>query len=280
MTTLVEDYLSIYATPEQKELFMEACRVLKEAGITDHESVLTQEIEIGDNLGNNLYAEWVLQYMIPLYKSVILQFGVRLNEDTLELRPLVKLLTGLMTLDNWSDREALYNLCDHMDGPENGLAEMIAMTTDAQAEEMLMLIDEVSPALMKRVAEVNQPEADVEEPNDHAAIKRRLLGTIPFIPETERTLLQRYLESSGRLGSRFAGIVNQFAEEIRELAKSPKVVVNEVFTLALASDIPTNELALRTMNIVDQLDFDVGMIPRLSQQAQYLEQKAGEHAEA
>lgn len=276
MTTLVEEYLSIYATPEQKELFLEACRVLKEAGITDHESVLTQEIEIGDNLGNNLYAEWVLQYMVPLYKSVIVQFGIRLNDDTLDLRLLVALLKGLLCLDNWSDHEALYELCDHSEGPESGLAEMVALTTDVLAEDILGLLDVVDPALMERIAEINRPEEDLpEEPSTSVG---RVTAVFPFIPETERTLCAQYLDNQGRVGAPFIGVVNQFESEIQALAQKPRELVHELMAFALISSTPNHELALRVMNIVDQLDLDVGLIPRLTQQAQYLEQKATEHA--
>ena len=254
----LETYLELYATPEQSAMIMSACTALTDAGFTDHAAVISQEIEIADNLDDDFLVGLVNGYLLPLYRMQLQAFGIGLSVDA-DLVHATAVFQAVMLLDNWADNDALLDAVSADLEPAEALADLLAVTGGFQSEYYLNVLDTVSPDLIERITQLaEETAANSAEPASLVVglteTLQRCRQVMALLRPDQYSLLTAYLNEGGKLGLA-PRMLNLFYQDLIAIT-DPLKAAYEILALAATTQIETIHLAHLTMHLLEQLDFD------------------------
>lgn len=254
-------YLDMYASPDQKSVLMHACQVLADAGYTEHASVLDQDLVIADQMDQDLYLSLVQNYMVPLYRARLGEFGI-VTSELATLPIMTSILEGIGRLDNWDDPEAIDDAIQGPDGAVASLADALAVVGADSSDVYLEAMDAVSEDLLLRLREILQEQVEaavsidpIEQVEQREACKVRVSAFLTTIPTTGSTLLREYLDGQGRLHESVRNIATQFYDRLRGITAIDQQAL-EIVSLLSASTLPTDQLLPTTMRLLEQLGHD------------------------
>lgn len=265
----LEAYLEASTTPELRDLILDACEVLTNAGVDNHLFLLRNVMGEAENGDFDLVYGGIVGTLVPLLRHNLGEFGIKLVEEV-ELPVLVSMFEALNTIEDWDDPDTLNALSEAPEGNEEALADILEVVGDMTSSDYLMVLESVSEDLMKRIGEITtrynagpQPAVELVE-----RARKRLRELFDKDHYGEDSLFVQRLVDGLRLGLDFHPTVEPLLPQIAEL--EPDAMARELVALAYASSLPTEEVlpALNqlkesfTLSITDLIRLD-GEIKRL-----------------
>lgn len=167
MQEFLEGYLDATVSQELKATILAARDALAKAGQGDVEDALGTVLSQESLSEGSLPIAIIEGILLPKLKECLLQFEVRVNEQT-TLRVATEMLNAILAMDNWDDPERLYTLCDSDESPEEILASLVSEVGVLNEIDVLTVTDTVSPRLIEKLQEILEPtlpppEADEEQ---------------------------------------------------------------------------------------------------------------------
>ena len=258
MFETLSGYLDGRASPEQKALLLNACRILVEAGYDEHVSTLYQNVVTADLADTDIYQTVVEVYMVPLYRRKLAEYGVVTN-DYAQLEILGSIMEGMTRVDNWSDPETLNDMCSNDEGPNEAFAEILGLVGEHTSHDYLAALESVSPDLITRITEITDAAVDQQIQVDPEVLQSarervvaRLRKFLRHIPAQHHTLLDKYLEGRGRVNESVRAVVYPFYDALAAISNLSHVAL-EILALVAATDLPDAELQTATMGLTEQL---------------------------
>lgn len=230
-------YLDGITTPERKLTFQTACRALTHIGVRDHEFWIDQMME-QDDLGDATdFLRAVEDLLNGAIHSVVMQFGVRLDDDC-QMALSTDILTALQAMDNWEDKSALSNLAELDDTPESILSMMLAVTGTHPDTDYIHHLTYVSQALIDRIDQLNASTDESAMPSreEHERAQARLRA---YFTTYSAPILSQAISEMLLIGGDYHGIVSSYEKALQAL--DMEHAINELTGFALASELPNGE---------------------------------------
>ncbi len=174
MFEVLAAHLDVLVPPEQKTLIINACEALVLMGVTRHDDILDNELSVLDSIGNDVVLNMVDNTLIPLYRQTLGEFGVVL-EDDVQLKYLTDILTGLVRIENWDDRQSVCDLCDTDEDADAILSDLLEMVGQYTSADYHSQLHSVKPELIERIVQNCTPVqySELQYPEAIVAIARR-----------------------------------------------------------------------------------------------------------
>lgn len=234
-------YLEGVTTPERKLTFQNACKALTQVGISDHEFWIDQMME-QDDLGDATdFCRDVEDLLNGAIHSVVMQFGVRLDDDCTTAMS-TDILMALQAMDNWEDKSALSDLAEMDDTPESILSMMLAVTGTHHDTDYIHHLTYVSQSLIDRIDQLNvaSDESLMPTREEHERAQTRLRA---YFATYSAPILSQAISEMLLIGGDYHGIVSCYEKSLQGL--DMEQAINELTGFALASELPNGE-SLRT----------------------------------
>lgn len=161
-------YLNSFATPVQKQIYLDACQTLVDHGVTAHVFAIDQDLAVAESLDSDIVFSSMNEILIPLYIEKLGELGLTVVHDA-ELPLLTDMLKGLLLVENYEDKDTLSSLLDCVEGKEAAIADLLALMGSFQSAEYLPILQEASDELIDRLREVVRSEAG-DEPIDQSLV--------------------------------------------------------------------------------------------------------------
>ena len=104
-------YLGSITTPENRQVLMDACRLLEKAGILSHEADVEQILRTADQHENFSNLQDIFALLSEYMESTINQFGLQLTEN-IPVGALNQILDSLLILPDFGDPEAVLRVIE------------------------------------------------------------------------------------------------------------------------------------------------------------------------
>ena len=161
-------YLNSFATPVQKQIYLDACQTLVDHGVTAHVFAIDQDLAVAESLDSDIVFSSMNEILIPLYIEKLGELGLTVVHEA-ELPLLVDTLKGLLLVENYEDKDTLSSILDCVEGKEAAVADILALMGSFQSAEYLPILQEASDELIDRLREVVKSEAG-DEPIDQSLV--------------------------------------------------------------------------------------------------------------
>lgn len=230
-------YLDMVVTPEHKLVLVEAMRSLTRLGLQDHAFFLNEILESQEE-ENDVVIARIDDLLQNAIHDSLRNFGIEIDPTTpLKLR--TDILNGVLSLDDWSDPEAIQQLCDADDEADGILASLLELVTQTSHAEYALYLRRVSPNLIERIDDVHQrylPDAmpSMEEHN------RAKMRTERFLAQQTSPILSQALADMLLFGGDYHALLEPYAESIAALDQ--KEAVQELVGFALVSELADDKL--------------------------------------
>lgn len=249
----LDAYLDLVATPEQKDLCLDACRTLLWVGEERHVEPIDDELVVAGSVEGDPLTNIMQGILLPLYVRVLNEYGVLFTgEITLPIA--VDMLKGLLLLDNYDNPEAILTLCQTDESHEEIFAELLVLGGRYHSDDYLQYIREVSPDLLKRIEDnassVKVPNTSDLEPSaaDVAAARRRL-ESFTANNAVGAAYLKERMDEGMRLGMPLHLTLIGQLDHLHQVAEQkPDDAAVCLVTLLLAATMPRAEME----TVIDQ----------------------------
>lgn len=257
MVEEIEEFLLGVISPELANVYVDAAQVVLDSGISLHIEQLESLIAQEDKLGRDQVVNEISAYLQDLVESTLNQFGVFLSED-FKLKVATGLIRSINTLDNYDDVETIEALCISEESPEERLAALAELTSEYPLEEYLLILERVTPALLKKIVDrVHKPDDSlVDVPPERA---EKILRIKSCIEQLEEPWLIVYMDAGGGLNRNLGSMTNSFRELYDEhyeknplLEKDYDQVGTQLVSFVLASDCSDQELLGACEKVVEE----------------------------
>lgn len=230
-------YLDVTATPEQRAVCLDACRTLAEAGLTDHEFLIDQELAVAESYDGDFLIHLQDELLKPILVNVLREFGVRLSEEA-TLAQFTDVLKALHALDNYEDRQSVLGYCESNDGAEAALADILELLGAYHSTEYLTVLDYVSPSTLERIAEIcSRTDVEILAANMEALAPLQIRVTkylrLPEMQELKDSVFRQALTDGLRLGLSMDLLIAPYRAQLDALP--PPQLLLELVGFALAS---------------------------------------------
>lgn len=252
-------YLDVTATPEQKATCLQACRVLSDAGLSDHEFLIHQELEIADQSSGDFLINLVENILKPTCRNQLKEFGVTVNIEA-SLAQCADVLNGICVLDNYDDLATVYAYCDTVEGPVAALADILPLVGSFKSDDYLTFIDDVTPELIDRIAGMYEDTSEVDPIPEPAAVARARtrFQRLESQPDGMQLLAQQLLNNGGRLGLPFKLLIDSYLTTLAGL-KAGQLAV-ELIALGAISNLEDGELKSTLAKTLDLLGLEMSVV--------------------
>lgn len=234
-------HLEALATPDQRDMLIEAVEVIYQAGYERIDYILDQEMAVQDNLGNDFAFSVADQIVRPTFDLVFSEFGVEVY-NTAPIPLLTRMLQCLHGLDNFDDIDALVNLVQADESPEEILAEIITHTTEGTAEDILEHLAAVRPSLIERMQDILiTAQIEQDDPGQYPDMTLRLQARDrlrQFLSATPTaTWIRTQMEQGLILGLPYPSLFQTYQEHLSGLWDTDmNQTLTDLVCLVLASD--------------------------------------------
>lgn len=226
-------YLDTVVTPERKLVVVEAMRSLTRLGIQDHAFYVNEILESPEEENDVILSRIDVLLQNAIHDS-LRNFGIEIDPTT-PLKMRTDILNGVLSLDDWSDPEAIQQLCDADDEPEGILATLLELVTQTSHAEYVLYLRRVSPAFIERVDDVHHrylPEAmPSTEEHDRAKVR-----TERFLAQQNAPILSQALADLLLFGGDYHALIEPYEAAIAKLDQ--KEAIPELVGFALVSELP------------------------------------------
>lgn len=257
MVEELEDFLSGVVSPELTAVYVDAAKTLVDAGITNHLAQIDLLIDQEDNLGRDQLVNEIDAYLKNAIDASLNQYGVFLNEG-FTLKQASAVLRSINTLDDYDDVETIEAICISEESPEERLAALVELTSEYIVEDILLILDRVNPALLKRLLELVQ---DIDDGLSEMPVERtsKIVRIKSCIKHLKDSWLMEYVDAGGTINRSLADMIVTFRTVFEEkaekdvlLAKNVEEVALQLVSFVLASNVEDEQLMSACETMVEE----------------------------
>lgn len=231
-------YLGSITTPENRQVLMDACRLLEKAGILSHEADVEQILRTADQHENFSNLQDIFALLSEYMESTINQFGLQLTEN-IPVSALNQILDSLLILPDFGDPEAVLRVIEEEISVEEKVCDIFAIVNVLSWSDFAPYIMQVSPSLMARVVEVTDANLLPEEASeDVSKYRERFNAWRDMYPDT---LALTIIREGFRLKTPLTTLVGRFNENLEVLEGQPNALAETIIGLMVVSDLETSE---------------------------------------
>jgi len=227
----IEGFLQTVVSPELTEVYVDAARAVLESGVTTHVVQLEVLIDEEENLGRDQVVNEIDAYLKNVLDSTLNQYGVFLNE-TFGLKQATAIYRSINTLDNFDDVETIESICLSEESPEERLSALVELTSEFTVEDILMQLERVNPALLKRLVETIET---VDDGLSEMPVERtgKILRIKSCTEQLETPWLLEYIDAGGTINRPVKDLMEAFRAIYEERLAKDAMLNHDVAQLAL-----------------------------------------------
>lgn len=230
-------YLDTVVTPERKLVLVEAMRALTRTGLQDHAFHLNQILESQEEQDDVILSR-IDDLLQNLIDDSLLNFGIVIDPDTpLAIR--TAMLNGVLSLDDWSDPEAIQQLCEANDEADGILATLLELVTQISHAEFALYLRRVSPDLIDRIDDVHQRYLPDAMPSAEER-ERAKTRTERFLAQANAPILSQAIADLLLFGGDYHAMLEPYEEQVAALDQAQ--ALPELVGFALASELADEAL--------------------------------------
>jgi hypothetical protein len=235
----LESYLETAASPQLRDLVMDACKTLETAGVDQHLFMLNVVLEQVESTESDILTLGICGTLIPVMTQTLREFGIQLTEDA-DLRVVNSILKGLQAISNWDDPDTLNGLTQAVEGEEAALADILSIVGDLTVGDYMQVLLEVSPDLLDRIAQETDRATFEPQPDSVAvaAAQIRLRTLLPKAQFNEDSIFVYALDNGLRLGLPFELCLAPYLEAL--YSHPIEKLGQELVAFAYASSLTTD----------------------------------------
>lgn len=233
-------YLEAYATPAQKQLYLDACQTLVDHGVTAHVFAIDQDLAVAESLDSDIVFSSMNEILIPLYIEKLGEMGLVVDHEA-PIHLLTDTLRGLLLVENYEDKETLSSMLDCDEGKEAAIADILAAMGQYQSAEYLPIIQDVSDELIARMREVvkSEPTDDQIDHQQVAAIRHRVerFLNLPDIQGHLPILAFSLVRDGLKLGIPHEDLLEGRQEYLDSLKSPEKIAINLLAFILISATV-------------------------------------------
>jgi len=239
-------FLSGVVSPERQDLLLGAALRLTELGLFSHELAITNALDQVQYSDNATTIATIESVIVTTLLDTLYEHGITVTDTPIPV--LLDILNTIYNVDNYGDPIALVDIVNAEESAEETWAEIMSLLTSRPIEESLPYFTSVSPALIQRVGDIVTQAEESLDPNltddgdgeaaDKLAESRARLKT--FTENHSGLLITQNIVNGVGLALPFDSYVEQNREALEGMG--PKELAIELYGMALASDLPSNEI--------------------------------------
>lgn len=264
MQDVLRDYIVDSATPELAQALIEAHTVFDRIDQPEYEGGFEEILMMDDLTDENGTLTAIVNLTTSLQHQILSEHAVSLS-DTADMEMATVFITGILDVETYDNKTQLLQTAS-LDGfPEEVFAEVMALVSKHNAEELLPYIEVVSPTVItaiKDLATEETPLADTEE--ERQAKLDALLSFNHFLHAygNKRLAIAKLLMQGLDVGYPFSVYIGMVGRDLESM--KPEQAAQELVGMALiSSDGRTNPLNVIKQNI-DHYIADVDMITKIN----------------
>lgn len=239
MLDLLKEYLDVNTSPEEANHVAMADRFLERIEDDNYEHVI-EEILMTDQ---EMDSGTVIQTLVAVYRNQLYYFFAQhalIVSDELNLAQLTDLANGIIDLQGHEQLAKLFELSDEEAPATERLCAMLTQTTRFNADELLLMLEDVSDTFLvrlKALTQVEEPDSDEELGNARERLMayRKYMGYLNSAGGVAPRL-EAILRSGGGPGMPFIFYVKLIDGQQPLDTLTPKAVAWELFGAALVSE--------------------------------------------
>ena len=173
MEELILSFLSFHIVPEQQEHVFDSLDVIEQFGYQDTTDYLNNIIQSVESNGYLFVVDEIIALINSRLSAILQSLGITVDEEVNYIQK-KDLIVHLLALDNLDDTEGALEILNSYSDTNEALAELLEYITSIPAEEYLIQLDVVSPAIITKLRELYNTTKDIIVEEDDQA---QLLAT-------------------------------------------------------------------------------------------------------
>lgn len=172
MQDVLRTYLNDAATHEMRDAIVAAHDSLKNMSLPNYEEGFEELLMLDEPTDAGGTLESIVDLTKSLQHEILKQHEIVLNEDA-SLDMLTLFVNGVLDITNYEDKNTIYDTTIMGGLPEEIYAELMAIVTDKDVEDLMINISSVSIALINRIRSMSTSTLIEEENNDDDIIEKQ-----------------------------------------------------------------------------------------------------------
>lgn len=173
MEELILSFLSFHIVPEQQEHVFDSLDVIEQFGYQDTTDYLNNIIQSVESNGYLFVVDEIIALINSRLSAILQSLGITVDEEVNYIQK-KDLIVHLLELENLDDTEGALEILNSYSDTNEALAELLEYITSIPAEEYLIQLDVVSPAIITKLRELYNTTKDIIVEEDDQA---QLLAT-------------------------------------------------------------------------------------------------------
>ena len=173
MEELILSFLSFHIVPEQQEHVFDSLDVIEQFGYQDTTDYLNNIIQSVESNGYLFVVDEIIALINSRLSAILQSLGITVDEEVNYIQK-KDLIVHLLALENLDDTEGALEILNSYSDTNEALAELLEYITSIPAEEYLIQLDVVSPAIITKLRELYNTTKDIIVEEDDQA---QLLAT-------------------------------------------------------------------------------------------------------
>lgn len=263
MLDILRDYVATTATPELLTALEQAHQTFERIGLENYEQgfeeiIMTDRVDDVDTGDTLIYIE---RFTRDLQRKILTQHGVSVSEDA-GVDFMRALIDGILDVQNYEGVTDVKRALETDEAPEEQFASIMSMVTALSAEEILLDLETVDSALLKRIGELDTelPEPDAEDNvaarNEHLRLFRLLCAMMG----TNQLVVAQFLRDGLDLGYPFEVYFNLAVPHFTGML--PAHVAQELMAMAVISSDGIKEPVATIRAKLEDVSTDMDVITR------------------
>ena len=250
MLDILNDYLNGAVTSELKIAIEDAHAVFERIELPNYENGFEELLMTDDTVSLGDTPIHITNLTIAFLRQILFQHGITTVEGT-DIVTLTKLARAMLDIQDYDNPTEITRTASTYGSPEEILAEIIALVTEHNADEILIHLETVSQMTITRIIEVMGQHSEDEESDEDITLRRQ---RVELFVRLQNYLMKPIIHTSLMLSEGLdVGLPFLiYADRIgRDFESMPvETVSHELVAMALISaDGMTNPAAIIKQNI-------------------------------
>lgn len=281
MSTLLANFIDTAVPEARRGMFHHADNVLTGVGYRTHHIATDNILSNSEDAETVDLIDQVERTIIDAMVSQVSEYGIGIKQY--ELGTVTAIFTGLNDMPHFGDQQAILDICDNDDLPEETFADILALIYNDVPERYIAVLDYVTPSLIQRIIAnasqfVDALDEQLEEDDSEAPAEEPIerLDGESGVGEQTRAIVQEFvnqhrpkgfvemIHGGARLGYSLATYLNQ-------TLVNPEMTAEEIASEYMAAALATGESPMTAVQKAsDRLEARVPDIHVLQQVLQIL----------
>lgn len=278
MSNVLANFIDTVVPSPRRRILHHADDVLVSVGHRTHHLATENLIAQAENMETVTLIDYVEGAIINSMVDQITEYGIGIQER--DLSTITAIFTGLTDIIGWSDQQAILDICDQDDLPEETLSDILAMVYNDDSERYLHVLEYVSNTLIQRIianASQSVDDFDPESEDDAEPAGDQNDDTLPGetgVGEHTRAIVKNFVnkhhparftqlvKDGAQLGYSLATYLNQ---TLRGDETNAEEIAKEYFAAALATGESPMSAVQKASDRLEARIVDIHLLQRVLQ---------------